>query len=101
MVRHIVWWELKPEVNGISAAENAKKFKVLGEALAGKIQGLQHIEISHEIKDTTTLTANIVLQSTHDSFEDLAVYAMHPEHLKFGEFVKKVTSSRSAIDYEI
>ncbi len=101
MIRHIVWWELKPEVDGVSAAENAKTFKALGEALLGKIQGLQHLEISYDIKETTTLQAHIVLYSVHDSFEDLAVYAMHPEHLKFGEFVKKVTASRQAIDYEI
>ena len=33
MVRHIVWWTLKPEAEGRTAAENAKLIKQRLEAL--------------------------------------------------------------------
>ena len=37
MVRHIVWWTLKPEAEGRTAAENAKLIKQRLEALMGQI----------------------------------------------------------------
>ena len=36
MVRHIVWWTLKPEAEGRTAAENAKLIKQRLEALMGQ-----------------------------------------------------------------
>lgn len=38
MVRHIVWWTLKPEAEGRTAAENAKLIKQRLEALMGRFR---------------------------------------------------------------
>ncbi|QJB55040.1 Dabb family protein [Pseudodesulfovibrio sp. zrk46] len=100
MVRHIVWWTLKEEVDGVSAQENAEKMKEMLEALMGRIEGLQHIEVGYKIL-TDDPKVDVILCSEHDDAEALAHYATHPEHLACVEFVKTVVSSRQAIDYEI
>ena len=46
MVRHIVWWTLKPEAEGRTAAENAKLIKQRLEALMGQSPSLQSLEVS-------------------------------------------------------
>lgn len=42
MIRHIVWWTLKPEAEGRSAAENAELMKKAVRGLVGKLS-LIHI----------------------------------------------------------
>ena len=101
MLKHIVWWTLKDEAEGNTAKENAKIVKALGEALATKIDTVKSIEIGIQIESTTTVDVQVVLQSTHENTQALEAYSQHPEHLKFGEFIKKVVSSRSAIDYTV
>lgn len=101
MIKHIVWWTLKDEAEGATAKENALKIKALGDPLINKIDALKSLEISVTIQSTTTIPVNVILQSSHDSMEKLAEYANHPEHLVLVDFVKKVCSSRNAIDYEI
>ncbi|HEY9202830.1 MAG TPA: Dabb family protein, partial [Sulfurimonas sp.] len=38
---------------------------------------------------------------TFDTKEDLASYAIHPEHLKVVELIKSVTLESKVVDYEI
>lgn len=101
MIKHIVWWTLKDNAENASAAENGLKIKSIGEALMGKISTLKTIEISVEIQETTTIPTQVVLQSSHENMEALAEYNAHPEHQKLVEFIKKVVSSRNALDYNI
>lgn len=101
MIRHIVWWTLKDEAEGQSAAQNAQQIKAMGEALIDTVPSLKSIEIGIDIKETTTLPVQVVLVSTHDDMAGLKAYAEHPEHLKLGAFIKATTSSRQAIDYEV
>ena len=82
MVRHIVWWTLKPEAEGRTAAENAKLIKQRLEALMGQIPSLKSLEVSYDLA------------------EGLKAYAEHPAHVAVGkELIKLVTESRQAIDY--
>ncbi len=101
MIKHIVCWTLKEFAENNSALENAKIMKKEGEALMGKIEGLLSIELSYNLLDSTTLDAQLVLQTVHSSKEALAEYQKYPDHVALGEFAKKVVSSRVAIDYEI
>lgn len=101
MIRHIVWWTLKDEAEGKTAAQNAERIKAMGEALIDKVPSLKSIEIGIDIKETTTLPAQVVLVSTHEDMAGLKAYAEHPEHLKLGALIKATTSSRQAIDYEV
>ena len=101
MIKHIVWWTLKDTAENASAMENGLKIKEIGENLRGKINELKSIELSVKLQTTTTVPVGVVLQTTHDSMEDLKTYNEHPEHQKLVEFIKKVVDSRNAIDYEV
>ena len=92
MVRHIVWWTLKPEAEGRTAAENAK--------LIRQIPSLKSLEVSYDLLPTCTMPVNVILMTTHDDAEGLKAYAEHPAHVAVGkELIKLVTESRQAIDY--
>lgn len=100
MIRHIVWWTLKPTAEGNTAEVNGQKIKELGESLAGKIPSLKSIEISLNIQASSTLPAHVVLHSTHDDMAGLKAYADHPEHQVLLHLVRATTDSRQALDYE-
>ena len=59
MVRHIVWWTLKPEAEGRTAAENAKLIKQRLEALMGQIPSLKSLEVSYDFLPTCTMPVNV------------------------------------------
>ena len=93
MVRHIVWWTLKPEAEGRTAAENAKLIKE-------RLEALKSLEVSYDFLQTCTMPVNVILMTTHDDAEGLKAYAEHPAHVAVGkELIKLVTESRQAIDY--
>ena len=100
MVSHIVWWTLKPEAEGRTAAENAKPIKQRLEAPMGQIPSLKSLEVSYDFLPTCTMSVNVILMTTHDDAEGLKAYAEHPAHVAVGkELIKLVTESRQAIDY--
>ena len=100
MVRHIVMWTLKEEAEGKTAAENGARMKEILEALKGRIEGLRHIEVSTQIVAADP-ECHVVLCSEHDDVDALNFYQTHPEHQACVAFVKKVVSSRKALDYAI
>ncbi len=100
MLRHLVWWTLKPEAAGRTAAENAALIKETAEKLIDcNIPGLRSIELSTRPLPGCTLPADILLFSTHEDEAALKIYAEHPEHLKLAAILKEATSSRQAMDY--
>lgn len=100
MIRHLVWWTLKPEAEGRTAAENAKLMKERLEALMGEVPSLKSIEVSYEFLPSSTLPVQVILMSTHEDAAGLKAYAEHPKHVAVGaELVKLVTETRQAIDY--
>lgn len=98
MIKHIVMWKLKPEALGATAEENARKMKVMLEALRGRIDVLRHLEVSHDIRESAP-ECDVVLYSEFESMEDLATYATHPEHLECVAFIKQVVTTRNVLDY--
>lgn len=100
MVRHIVMWTLKDEVEGKTAIENGAKMKEILEALKGRIEGLRHIEVSTEIVAADP-ECHVILCSEHDDVDALNHYQDHPEHQACVAFVKKVASGRKVVDYVI
>ena len=100
MVRHIVMWTLKEEVDGVPAQENAAKMKEMLEALNGRIDGLRHLEVSYDIVAAEP-ECQIVLCSEHDDVDALNHYQGHPEHQACVAFVKTVVTGRKALDYQV
>lgn len=101
MVKHIVWFTLKDEAEGASAAENAAKMVSMLTALNGEIPTLHSIEASAAVLETSTEPVGVILQTVHDDAEGLNAYNIHPKHQECVKFIKEVVSSRRAIDYVI
>ncbi len=100
MLKHIVWWTLADNADGYSAQENAVRVKQASENLKS-ISAALSVEVSYQIEPSTTVPAQIVLQSTHNNAAALKEYAEHPVHLQFVKLIKAVSTSRQALDYTV
>jgi len=95
MIKHIVMWKFKDEVAETDKLEMKQRL----EALKGVVPSLIDIEVGVDIagKDASK---DMVLYSEFASRNDLAAYAVHPEHVKVVEFVKPLVCERAVVDYE-
>lgn len=100
MVRHIVLFKLADEAEGRSKAENALIIKERLEELKNTIPVIRKIEVKINLSEASADNHDVILECEFDTLEDVRTYAVHPEHIKVGEFIAKVRTSRAAIDYE-
>lgn len=101
MVRHIVMFEFLEEADGRTKKENVAVAKSMLEALQGVVPTLKASEV--RINDSLANQSNydLVLIADYDDFEGLNEYTVHPEHVKVGEFMKKVRKSRACVDFTV
>jgi hypothetical protein len=100
MVKHLVLWNLKDSALGDTKKNNALQIKEKLEALNGLIPGLLHLEVGLDFTEGTG-NADVALYAELASPEALVAYQQHPAHLQVLPFIKAVTSSRVAVDYEL
>lgn len=101
MVKHIVFFRLADQAEGKSAAENAAIIKAGLEGLIDKIPQLESIEVGVNVPCAPATDHHIALVCTFKSWEDLNIYANHPEHLKVAAYIGKCKTARSAVDWTI
>lgn len=98
MIKHIVMWTLKEEHNGMQKNEIAKELKDKLLALKDKIEQIKSIEVGinaiHPDKNH-----DVALVTKFETFDDLAIYAKHPDHMLVVEFVKEIATGRAASDF--
>lgn len=100
MVKHIILWTLK-EMSEDEKSKVKTDIKISLESLSGKIPGLLDIKVVIEGRLETS-NADLMLDSSFESFEALKTYAIHPEHVKVAEEkVRPFTASRSCLDFEV
>ena len=80
MVKHIILWKLRSELTDAEKREKALAIKQGLESLKGQVPGLLdiHVQIDGRLE---TSNADIMLDSTLDSFDSLKGYAVHPAHV--------------------
>lgn len=100
MIKHIVFWKLKGEAEGGTAADNAQKAKQLLESLNGKIPGLLHLEVGIDFLHSAD-SADIVMYSEFESRESLDAYHHHPAHEAVKGFIGAIRNERRVVDYEV
>lgn len=100
MIKHIVMWELKDNVEGRSKLENAKLVKNRMEALKKDIKEIINIEVGINIVEGEQ-AKDLVLNSEFASLDDLDIYQKHPAHLEAVKFAGLFLESRVVIDYEV
>ncbi|MVB09844.1 Stress responsive A/B Barrel Domain protein [Caprobacter fermentans] len=97
MIRHLVFWTLKPEekdrVNEI-AADLRHKFQ----ALLGTVDGLEAIELGQNYNGGDF---DLVLNCTFSTKEAERAYQTHPAHLAIKSVVHTLVCARASADYEI
>ena len=93
MVKHIVLFNVK---EGENPAEVAAIAASVLEPLAGKIEGLRHVEVRK-----TYAGMDFALYCELDSREAMAAYAVHPLHEEAKTHFFHLLSTRVAADYEI
>ncbi len=100
MIKHIVFWKLKDEANGLSKIENANAIKQKLESLKGKIEGLISIEVGIDFLHSAE-SADLVLYSEFENKDALTFYVNHPLHKEIMPFIAEARSERRVVDYEI
>lgn len=99
MVKHIVFWKLKEEANGMNKEANAAAIKQKLEDLNGKIEGCLKLEVGFDFLHSPE-SADLVLYSEFESKEALDFYANHPLHKAVMPFIAEARSERRVIDME-
>jgi hypothetical protein len=99
MIKHIVMWKLKDEAHGNGKAANALLIKEKLEALGGKVEGLQRIEVGIDFPGGTNF--DVVLYSELLSEAALNTYQNHPLHQAVLPFIREAVIDRKAVDYKI
>ena len=98
MVKHVILWTLK------ELSEEERKSVIAGikkglENLKGRIPGLLAIKVV--TNGLPGSTADVMLDSSFESYEALKAYSIHPEHVAVAdEKVRPFTAVRSCLDFE-
>jgi hypothetical protein len=99
MIRHIVMWKLR----GPSAEERRAQAEQVREALLGmlgKIPGMTQVEVGIGLVSGEQ-EADVVLSSTHDSWQALGDYQKHPAHEPVKELIGSLKTERRVVDFEL
>lgn len=100
MVRHIVTWCFKDEIQAEKKAGLKADMKTNLSSLLGKVPGLVSVTFVSELLESST--HDMVLITEHESAEALKTYAGHPEHVKVADtYVRPFVFKRTALDYVI
>ncbi|MBE5908616.1 MAG: Dabb family protein [Lachnospiraceae bacterium] len=100
MVKHVILWTLKDELSAEEKQKVKAGIKEGLEGLQGKIPGLTEIHVYTNGLETSN--ADLMLDSTFESFEALKGYAVHPDHVAVADgAVRPYTKLRSCLDFEV
>lgn len=98
MVKHIVLFKLKSDVEASVKEAVMHDFKQAIEALPVQIPFIKHVEVGLNINPDEQW--NIALYSEFDTLEQVKAYAIHPAHVAAARLLADVKESRSCVDYE-
>lgn len=100
MVKHIILWKLRSDMSEEQKQAQALVVKQGLEGLKGQVPGLLDIHVQATGRLETS-NADIMLDSTLESFEALKAYAVHPAHVAVANgMVRPYTELRTCLDYE-
>ncbi len=99
MVKHVILWQLKAELDENQKIEVKKNIKIGLEELIGKIDGLKEIKVYTEGLESSN--ADVMLYSVFEDVAALKGYAVHPEHVFVADTkVRPFTKTRLCLDFE-
>lgn len=98
MVKHIVLFQLDPEMDAQRKREVMNEFKARIEALPSEIAFIRKIEVG--LNTNPAEGFDIALYSEFDTLDDVKAYSVHPAHVVVAALLKDCKRSRSCVDYE-
>ena len=100
MIKHVILWQLKEEVQGEEKEAVMAGIKSGLEGLAGQIPGLLDIKVQTECLASSN--ADVMLDSTFVDETALKTYASHPAHVNVADTkVRPYTKTRVCMDFEV
>ena len=97
MLKHIVLFQLKPELTEAQRQSVMDNFKQGIMALPAIIPEIQSIAVNFNCNPAEQW--DICLESTFASLEALDIYAQHPAHKAVGAELRPNICGRSCVDY--
>ncbi len=98
MVKHVILWKIKEDVADKATVKAGVKAGL--EGLKGVVPGL--IEITVRTEGLASSNADLMLDSTFESAEALAGYAVHPAHVAVADGkVRPFMQTRLCLDYAL
>ncbi len=100
MVKHVIIWTLKDEYSEEEKRDIKAGIQEGLEGLKGKVPGI--VEIKVHTNGLETSNADLMLDSSFESFDALKAYAVHPEHVAVADQkVRPFAKIRSCLDFEV
>jgi hypothetical protein len=101
MVKHIILWKLRSDLEAVEKQTASLAIKQGLEGLKGQVPGLLdiHVQIENRLESSNV---DIMLDSTLESEEALKGYAVHPAHVAVANgVVRPNTELRACLDFKI
>ena len=100
MVKHVILWTLKDELSDEEKKKVKAEIKEGLEGLKGVVPGIVEIQVITE--GLASSNADLMLDSSFETEEDLKNYAVHPAHVAVRDTkVRPYTVERLCLDFEI
>lgn len=94
MLKHIVFWKLKPQ----DKAANLLRMQEMLLALKGRVPQVLDLSVGTDIKGGPAAW-DIALEVSLADEDALDAYQVHPEHEKVKQFIGTVTAERAVVDF--
>ncbi len=98
MVKHVVMFKFRGDIDVATRDEVAQSFKSAIEALPAKIDFIRHVEVGRNVNSDEQF--DVALYSEFDTLADVKAYAVHPDHLAASGLIKPYVEARACVDYE-
>ncbi len=98
MIKHIVIFRLKDDIDEAVKQQVMNNFKRDIEALPSVIGCIEHIHVGLNVNPEEA--CHICLTSSFASLNDLCAYATHPAHQAIAARLKPYVAGRSCVDFE-
>lgn len=100
MVKHVILWTLKDELSDEEKKKVKAEIKEGLEGLKGVVPGIVEIQVITE--GLASSNADLMLDSSFETEEDLKNYAVHPAHVAVADGkVRPYTKLRSCLDFNV
>jgi hypothetical protein len=98
MFKHVAAFKLATDDPELKSTQ-AKEFADLIAALVGQVPGIVSMEVGIDLGRIDT-HYDVVLTSTHESYETLEAYQAHPKHQAVIAHGNRIVSDRAIVDFE-